>query len=68
MMREIHYTISPFYYGILGSVVSLICIFHQEIVVNYNKVESRLGWLDYSIFVAIGLTSALGAMTKSLAF
>lgn len=66
MMREIHYAISPFYYGILGSSVSLAFIINFEM--RRQHEPSRFGTSDYMIFAGIGLTSAVGAITKSLAF
>jgi drug/metabolite transporter (DMT)-like permease len=67
MMKDIHYAISPFYYGLLGSLVSITFIVHGEIWQNYN-MPSRFGYTDYVIFFFIGFTSAMGAMSKSLAF
>ena len=67
MMKDIHYAISPFYYGILGSVVSFTFILHNEIWQGYG-LPSRFGFTDYVLFFFIGLTSAMGAMSKSLAF
>lgn len=67
MMRDIHYAISPFYYGVLGSAVSFSFILHNEIWQAYNE-PSRFGIVDYSLFFFIGFTSAMGAMSKSLAF
>ena len=66
-MKDIHYAISPFYYGLLGSLVSITFIVHGEIWQNYN-MPSRFGYTDYVIFFFIGFTSAMGAMSKSLAF
>ena len=31
MMKDIHYSISPFYYGLLGSLVSFTFILHNEL-------------------------------------
>jgi hypothetical protein len=67
MMKDIHYAISPFYYGILGSVVSFSFILHNEIWQGYG-LPSRFGFTDYLLFFFIGFTSAMGAMSKSLAF
>ena len=67
MMKDIHYAISPFYYGILGSVVSFTFILHNEIWQGYG-LPSRFGFTDYVLFFFIGFTSAMGAMSKSLAF
>ena len=67
MMKDIHYAISPFYYGILGSVVSFTFILHNEIWQGYG-LPSRFGFTDYMLFFFIGFTSAMGAMSKSLAF
>ncbi|CDW73996.1 membrane protein transporter [Stylonychia lemnae] len=66
MMKGIHYAISPFYYGILGTFTSLTFILHSE-AQNFSS-PSRLGFYDYVLFGAVGLTSASGAMAKSLAF
>lgn len=66
-MKDIHYAISPFYYGILGSVVSFTFILHNEIWQGYG-LPSRFGFTDYMLFFFIGFTSAMGAMSKSLAF
>lgn len=66
MMKSIHYAISPFYYGMLGTFVSLTFILQQE-ATNFGA-PSRLGVNDYILFALIGLTSAMGAMAKSLAF
>ena len=66
MMKDIHYAISPYYYGILGTLVSLTFILQHE-AQNFGG-PSRLGAGDYIIFFMIGLTSAMGAMAKSLAF
>ena len=66
MMRSIHYCISPFYYGMLGSVVSMAFIVHMA-ATSMGK-PMRIGWVDLAIFIAIGLTSAAGAIMKSLAF
>ncbi len=66
-MKDIHYAISPFYYGILGSVVSFTFILHNEIWQGYG-LPSRFGFTDYVLFFFIGFTSAMGAMSKSLAF
>ena len=66
MMKNIHYAISPFYYGVVGTVVSLIFIVHQEF--QAYGLPSRLTSIDYTIFAIIGITSALGAIAKSLAF
>ena len=65
-MRDLHYAISPFYYGVLGSVVSGTFIMHNEFQ-NWG-LPSRLSWVDFVLFFFIGFTSALGAMSKSLAF
>ena len=67
MMKDIHYAISPFYYGILGSVVSFTFILHNEIWQGYG-LPSRFTFTDYMLFFFIGFTSAMGAMSKSLAF
>lgn len=67
MMKDIHYAISPFYYGILGSAVSFTFILHNEIWQGYG-LPSRFGLTDYVLFFFIGFTSAMGAMSKSLAF
>ena len=67
MMKNIHYAISPFYYGLLGSIVSFSFILHSEIWQDFN-LPSRFTYIDYLIFLSIGLTSAMGAMSKSLAF
>ena len=66
MMRSIHYCISPFYYGILGSVVSGAFIIHKATTTMDEPM--RLGWIDILIFTAIGASSAAGALLKSLAF
>lgn len=66
MMKDIHYAISPFYYGILGTGMSIFFIINTE-VQNYG-LPARFGFVDYAIFAGIGLSSALGAMSKSLAF
>ncbi len=67
MMRDIHYAISPFYYGLLGSTISLTFIVHNELWQGYD-LPTRFGLTDYVIFFFIGFTSAMGAMSKSLAF
>ncbi len=66
MMKNLHYSISPFYYGIMGSSVSAIFIMHHE-VINWG-LPARFGFVDFVLFFFIGLTSALGAMSKSLDF
>jgi drug/metabolite transporter (DMT)-like permease len=66
LMKDLHYSVSPFYYGILGSLSSFIFIFYGEIQ-NWG-FPSRLGPIDFVLFFFIGLTSAMGAMSKSLAF
>jgi len=66
MMKNLHYCISPYYYGVLGSFVSLTFILHSE-AQNFGG-PSRLGVRDLWIFFGIGLLSAIGAVTKSLAF
>ena len=66
LMKGLHYAVSPFYYGILGSVVSITFIMHHEYQVW--DLPSRFDWVDYTLFFFIGFTSALGAMSKSLAF
>ena len=66
MMKEIHYAIGPFYYGICGTVTSLIFISGQ-VATNLGQ-PSRLHYTDFILFFLIGLTSALGALFKSLAF
>ena len=66
MMRSIHYCISPFYYGILGSFVSLSFILHKA-ATNMDS-PMRIGLHDLAIFGAIGLFSAAGAIMKGLAF
>lgn len=66
MMKEIHYAIAPFYYGICGTLVSMIFIMGQA--AETLGEPSRLGMNDYILFFLIGATSALGALFKSLAF
>lgn len=66
MMRSIHYCISPFYYGMLGSIVSLAFIVHSAALTMGQPM--RIGWVDLVIFFIIGLSSAAGAILKSLAF
>ncbi len=66
MMKDIHYAISPFYYGIFGTVSSLFFIVNAQVQTLGQPWRFQFG--DYLIFLGIGLTSALGAMTKSLAF
>jgi hypothetical protein len=66
MMKSIHYAISPYYYGILGTFVSLTFILQSE--AQNIGMPMRLGSQDFIIFGMIGLTSAMGAMAKSLAF
>jgi len=66
MMKSIHYAISPFYYGLLGTFTSLTFILHSE-ASNFGA-PGRLGTNDYILFALVGLTSAFGAMAKSLAF
>ena len=66
MMKGIHYSIGPYYYGMLGTFVSLTFIL-QSAAQNMGQ-PMRLGWYDFLIFSGVGLTSALGAVTKSLAF
>ena len=66
MMKNLHYCISPYYYGVLGSFVSLTFILHSE-AQNFGG-PSRLGARDFWIFLGIGSLSAIGAVTKSLAF
>lgn len=65
-MRNIHYSISPFYYGMLGSFVSLSFILHKATTTMGQPM--RIGWTDLLIFTAIGVSSAAGAILKSLAF
>lgn len=65
-MKGIHYSIGPFYYGIMGSFISLTLIL-QSAATNFGG-PSRLSWMDYVLFSLIGLSSALGAVFKSLAF
>lgn len=65
-MKEIHYAIAPFYYGICGTAVALIFILGQW--AETMGEPSRLGMMDYWLFFLIGGTSALGALFKSLAF
>ncbi len=65
-MKNMHYAISPFYYGALGTFVSLTLILHSE-ATNFGG-PMRLGITDLWIFSGIGLLSAIGAVTKSLAF
>ena len=66
MMKDLHYSISVFYYGILGSVVSGTFLLHHIVTTWY--LPWRFGAVDYTLFFFIGFTSALGAMSKSLAF
>ena len=65
-MKGIHYSIGPFYYGLLGTVVSLILMVTES--ATTVSVPNRLGLNDLILFSLIGLTSALGAVFKSLAF
>jgi drug/metabolite transporter (DMT)-like permease len=66
MMKDIHYAIAPFYYGVFGSFVSLCFIMHDVI---YSLEDTPgLGTNDYILFALIGGTSALGAIFKSVAF
>jgi drug/metabolite transporter (DMT)-like permease len=67
MMKDLHFAISPFYYGILGSVTSGAFILHNEWFWAWG-LPWRFGIVDYTLFLFIGLTSAMGAMAKSLAF
>ena len=66
MMKDIHYAIAPFYYGIFGSFVSLCLIMSDA--ASSDKVVPPLESTDYILFFFIGFTSALGALFKSLAF
>jgi len=66
MMKEIHYAIGPFYYGICGTFISMIFIM-ESVAANLGQ-EARVGYKDFILFFLIGLTSALGALFKSLAF
>lgn len=66
MMRNIHYAISPFYYGILGSVISMAFIVHGATTTMGEPM--RVGMIDFALFTAIGASSAAGAILKSLAF
>ena len=66
MLKGIHYAISPYYYGMLGTFVSLTFIL-QNAAQNLGQ-PMRIGWWDIMIFTCIGLTSATGAIAKSLAF
>jgi drug/metabolite transporter (DMT)-like permease len=66
MMKELHYAISPFYYGLLGTLVSITFIMYYQY--ETYGLPSRLGFIDFVIFGGIGLFSALGAISKSLAF
>ena len=66
MMKQIHYCISTYYYGILGTLISLTFILHSE-AQNFGG-PMRLGWMDFFIFFMIGFTSSAGALAKSLAF
>jgi drug/metabolite transporter (DMT)-like permease len=66
MMKEIHYAIAPFYYGIFGTSVAMIFIMIQ--VAQTIGEPSRFQFNDYLLFFLIGATSALGALFKSLAF
>lgn len=66
MMKEIHYAIAPFYYGIFGTFVSLSLILQDA--AQTMGMPMRLGYNDFVLFGLIGFTSALGAMCKSLAF
>jgi drug/metabolite transporter (DMT)-like permease len=68
MMKEIHYCISPYYYGILGTLSSLPFIFNTEFQYVQLGLPSRLGSVDYLLFFLVGASSALGAISKSLAF
>jgi drug/metabolite transporter (DMT)-like permease len=68
MMKEIHYAISPYYYGILGSLSSLPFIFNIEFQNHSLGLPARLGHVDYFLFFLVGTASALGAIAKSLAF
>jgi drug/metabolite transporter (DMT)-like permease len=67
MMKDLHYAVSPYYYGILGTLSSVFFIVHGAMVTNAG-LPSRLGPVDFLLFAGVGLTSALGAMSKSLAF
>ena len=66
MLREIHFAIPPFYYGALGTCVSIILIIKDA--ATHHGIKSSLGSTDYIIFFCIGASSALGALFKSLAF
>ncbi|TNV72383.1 hypothetical protein FGO68_gene11543 [Halteria grandinella] len=68
MMKEIHYCISPYYYGILGTLSSLPFIFNTEFTYLQQALPTRLGPIDYLLFFLVGASSALGAISKSLAF
>ena len=66
MMKGIHYSIGPYYYGLMGTFISLTLVL-QSAATSIGE-PSRLGWVDFVLFFAIGFTSAMGAMFKSLAF
>jgi drug/metabolite transporter (DMT)-like permease len=66
MMKGIHYSIGPFYYGLLGTGVALVFIIQES--ATTVGVPNRLGMNDLILFSLIGLTSAFGAVFKSLAF
>lgn len=66
MMKGIHYSIGPFYYGLLGTVVSLLLMVTES--ATSEGIPNRLALGDLVLFTLIGLTSALGAVFKSLAF
>ena len=64
MMKGIHYAISPYYYGLMGCLVSISFIIQIE-ATHFGK---RFGFWDFFIFFMIGLMSAFGSISKSLAF
>lgn len=66
MMRDIHYSISTFYYGIVGTIISVTFIIQSEAMQWGSPM--RIGWSDLFIFFMIGFTSSLGAILKSMAF
>ena len=66
MMKEIHYAVAPFYYGIFGTLIASVFIFEQA-AEHYNQ-PWRLSYSDFILFSLIGITGALGALFKSLAF
>jgi drug/metabolite transporter (DMT)-like permease len=65
-MKDLHFTVGAFYYGILGSLVSITFILHHEF--SIWDLPSRFTYVDFVLFFCIGMTSAMGALSKALSF